>query len=84
MDSNSKIVVAGANGMVGSAIIRNLKEKGYTNIIPITRNEVDLTSQIQTSHFLKLINQNMSLMLLLKLVASWQIKNIKQILLQII
>jgi len=53
MDNNSKIVVAGANGMVGSAIIRNLKEKGYTNIIPITRNEVDLTSQIQTSYFFK-------------------------------
>ena len=53
MDSDSKIMVAGARGMVGSAIVRNLKSKGYTNIIPITRDEVDLTSQIQTAHFFK-------------------------------
>ena len=53
MDSDSKIVVAGARGMVGSAIIRNLKSKGYTNIIPLTRDDVDLTSQIQTAHFFK-------------------------------
>ena len=33
MDSDSRILVAGANGMVGRAIVRNLKSKGYTNII---------------------------------------------------
>ena len=53
MDSDSKIMVAGARGMVGSAIVRNLKSKGYTNVIPVTRDEVDFTSQIQTSHFFK-------------------------------
>lgn len=53
MDSDSKIVVAGARGMVGSAIVRNLKSKGYTNVIPLTRDDVDLTSQIQTTHFFK-------------------------------
>ena len=53
MDSDSKIMVAGARGMVGSAIVRNLKSKGYTNIIPVTRDEVDFTSQIQTSNFFK-------------------------------
>jgi len=53
MDSDSKIVVAGARGMVGSAIVRNLKSKEYTNVIPVTRDDVDLTSQIQTAHFFK-------------------------------
>lgn len=53
MDSDSKIMVAGARGMVGSAIVRNLKSKGYTNVISVTREEVDFTSQIQTAHFFK-------------------------------
>jgi len=51
MDSDSKILVAGANGMVGSAIVRNLKEKGYTNIIEATRNRVDFTDQEETKEF---------------------------------
>jgi len=48
MDSDSKILVAGANGMVGSAIVRNLKAKGYTNIIEATRNRVDFVDQDET------------------------------------
>ena len=43
MDSNSKIFVAGHIGLVGSAIVRNLKEKGFTNILTVDRNQVDLT-----------------------------------------
>ena len=43
MDSNSKIFVAGHKGLVGSAIVRNLKEKGFTNILTVDRNQVDLT-----------------------------------------
>tara|TARA_Y100000004_G_scaffold169697_1_gene204177 strand:- start:3420 stop:4376 length:957 start_codon:yes stop_codon:yes gene_type:complete len=53
MDSDSKVLIAGARGMVGSAIARNLKEKGYNNLILATRDEVDFTSQIQTAHFFK-------------------------------
>lgn len=45
MDSDSKVLVAGANGMVGSAIVRNLESKGYTNIIKGTRQSVDFTNQ---------------------------------------
>jgi GDP-L-fucose synthase len=45
MDKNSKIYVAGHRGMVGSAILRKLKEKGYTNIIYRTHQELDLTDQ---------------------------------------
>jgi GDP-L-fucose synthase len=48
MDSDSKILIAGANGMVGSAIVRNLEEKGYTNIIKGTRDDVDFTNQEDT------------------------------------
>ena len=43
MDSNSKIFVAGHNGLVGSAIVRNLESNGHTNIITRTRDELDLT-----------------------------------------
>lgn len=48
MDSESRVLVAGANGMVGSAIVRNLKSKGYKNIIESTREEVDFTNQDET------------------------------------
>ena len=51
MDSNSRILVAGANGMVGSAIVRNLQSKGYYNIIKGTRNRVDFTYQEETKEF---------------------------------
>ena len=54
MDSDSKILVAGANGMVGSAIVRNLKSKGYTNIIKGTRHIVDFTDQEETDRFFQL------------------------------
>ena len=48
MDSDSRILVAGANGLVGSAIVRCLKNKGYKFVIEATRNEVDFTNQVQT------------------------------------
>ena len=51
MDSDSKILVAGANGMVGSAIVRNLESKGYTNIIKGTRDDVDFTNQDETERY---------------------------------
>jgi len=51
MDSNSKILVAGAKGMVGSAIIRKLKERGYNNIVSGTRDWVDFTNSRETRGF---------------------------------
>jgi GDP-L-fucose synthase len=51
MDSDSRILVAGANGMVGSAIVRNLHSKGYGNIIKAIRNRVDFTDQEETKEF---------------------------------
>jgi GDP-L-fucose synthase len=43
MNKDSKIYVAGHNGLVGSAIVRRLKEEGYTNLIFKTSKELDLT-----------------------------------------
>jgi GDP-L-fucose synthase len=51
MDSDSRVLVAGANGMVGSAIVRNLESKGYTNIIKGTRDDVDFTNQDETERY---------------------------------
>lgn len=45
MELNSKIYVAGHKGMVGSALVRNLKAHGFTNLILRTRAELDLCQQ---------------------------------------
>ena len=45
MKKDSKIFVAGHKGLVGSAIVRNLKENGYTNIVTKTRQKLDLLNQ---------------------------------------
>ena len=51
MDSNSKIFIAGHNGLVGSAILRNLKSNGYLNLITKTRKELDLTDTVAVKNF---------------------------------
>ena len=45
MNKTDKIYVAGHRGLVGSAIVRNLKAKGYENVIGRTHKELDLTNQ---------------------------------------
>ncbi len=52
---NSRIYVAGHTGLVGSAILRNLKLKGYKNIYTQTRKELDLKDQTKVFKFLKKI-----------------------------
>jgi GDP-L-fucose synthase len=54
MDSDSRVLIAGANGMVGSAIVRNLESKGYAGIIKGTRQVVDFTDQEATDTFFRL------------------------------
>ena len=54
MNKDSKIYVAGHRGMVGSAIVRKLKELGYTNLILRSRKELDLTNQLQVQSFFEL------------------------------
>ncbi|KLO20837.1 epimerase [Marinitoga sp. 1197] len=51
MEKTAKIYVAGHRGLVGSAIVRKLKELGYTNIITKTHKELDLTDQKATREF---------------------------------
>lgn len=69
MNSESKILVAGASGLVGSAIVRKLLEKGYKNVIgtvyskspsehnlpPIEYRRVDLTDHQEAAEFLKML-----------------------------
>ena len=45
MKKDSKIFVAGHRGLVGSSIVRNLKDHGYVNIVTKTRQELDLLNQ---------------------------------------
>jgi GDP-L-fucose synthase len=51
---DAKIYVAGHRGMVGSALVRDLQTKGYTNIVTRTRTELDLLDQKAVHAFLKL------------------------------
>ena len=51
MDKNSKIYVAGHRGLVGSAIKKNLENRGFTNIVVRTHAEVDLTDRTATADF---------------------------------
>lgn len=51
MNLQSKIYIAGHRGLVGSAIIKNLKSKGYSNFITRTHKELDLTNQQAVADF---------------------------------
>ena len=53
INSNSKIYVAGHRGLVGSAIVKKLIQKGYKNIIVADRKKLDLTNQSKVLLFLK-------------------------------
>ena len=52
MNNDSKILVAGSNGLVGSAIVRNLRSKNFTNVIEATRAKVNFTSQVETEVYM--------------------------------
>ena len=51
MDKNSKIFIAGHNGLVGSSIVRNLRSLGYENLITLDHSELDLTNQYDVKRF---------------------------------
>lgn len=54
MDKGAKIYVAGHRGMVGSAIVRELRRQGYNNILTRTHRELDLTRQQEVEDFFNL------------------------------
>ncbi|VAW62687.1 GDP-L-fucose synthetase [hydrothermal vent metagenome] len=51
MNKIDKIYIAGHRGLVGSAIARNLKEKGYNNLLLSTSQDLNLTSQVEVNAF---------------------------------
>ena len=51
MEKSSKIYIAGQRGMVGSAILRELKKRGYSNFVYATSSELDLRNQAQVNSF---------------------------------
>jgi len=51
MEPNAKIYIAGHRGLVGSALMRNLRDKGYTHFITRTHAELDLTDQAAVEAF---------------------------------
>ena len=53
MKLDSKIFVAGHNGMVGSSIVRRLLELGYTNIITVNKNKLNLLDQNEVDNFFR-------------------------------
>ena len=53
MQKQSKIYVAGHRGLVGSAIVKNLEQKGYTNLICRTHEELDLLDSNAVAEFFK-------------------------------
>ena len=53
IDKSDKIYVAGHNGMVGSALVRGLQKRGYSNLLMRTRKELDLLDQDSVFSFLQ-------------------------------
>jgi len=53
MDLNDKIYIAGHRGLVGSAIVRQLKQRGFNNLLMRKHKELDLTNQAQVRSFFK-------------------------------
>jgi len=51
MNLNDKIYIAGHRGLVGSAIVRQLESRGFTNLLMRTHKELDLTNQAQVQSF---------------------------------
>ena len=56
MNLNDKIYIAGHRGLVGSAIVRQLETRAFTNLIVRTHKELDLTDQVQVQNFFKQVN----------------------------
>ena len=53
MKKDSKIYIAGHNGMVGSAILRKLTSENFSNIVTKSKNELDLINQESVEKFMR-------------------------------
>ena len=79
MEKNAKIYVAGHKGMVGSAIVRELKKQGYENLVFRTHKELDLTRQADVEAFLPRKSRTMCSIPLEKWAALWPTRTRLQI-----
>ena len=59
---NNKIVIFGSKGMVGSAILRKLKENGYSKVLCPTRKDLDLTNYIQVKKWFEKFKPEVALL----------------------
>jgi len=50
---DSKIFIAGHNGMLGSSVLKILKKKGYKNLLTVDKKKLDLRSEVSVKRFLK-------------------------------
>jgi GDP-L-fucose synthase len=53
LDRSARVYVAGHRGLVGSALVRLLESEGFTNILTVGRDQVDLRDQSEVSHWFK-------------------------------
>lgn len=53
IDRGARVYVAGHRGLVGSALVRRLEAEGFSNVLTVTRDEVDLRDQSEVSHWFK-------------------------------
>ena len=77
LSKNSKIFLAGHNGMVGYSILKTLKKKKYKNIITQKKNKLDLTNQKKTVEFLKKIKPDLVIIAAAKVGGIWANNNFK-------
>jgi dTDP-4-dehydrorhamnose reductase len=63
MKKSSKILIAGSNGMVGSSIVRNLKSKGYDNLLLGSREIVNFTDQNAVNDYFKRENPELAIII---------------------
>tara|TARA_B100001564_G_scaffold352236_1_gene359290 strand:- start:995 stop:1930 length:936 start_codon:yes stop_codon:yes gene_type:complete len=71
LSKNSKIFLAGHNGMVGSSILKILKKKNYKKIITQNKNKLDLTNQKKTEDYLKKIKPDLVIIAAAKVGGIW-------------
>ena len=57
LSKKSKIFIAGHKGMVGSSILKKLKERGYKNLLVVDKKKLNLLDQKKVYKYLKKKNQ---------------------------
>ena len=77
LSKKRKIFIAGHNGMVGSAILRHLKKKGYKNIIIKNKNKLNLLNQKKTEKFFKIAKPDYVVIAAARVGGIWANQNYK-------